>query len=72
MEIQGIWQRAGLSDPPVPLPKYSKALPGVTIGEGAVIGASSVVNKDIPPWSIAVGSPAKVIGTRDKVTVPDI
>ena len=47
-------------------------LPGVTIGEGAVIGANSVVNKDIPPWSIAVGTPAKVIGKRDKVTVPDI
>ena len=51
---------------------YSIVLPGVTIGEGAVIGASSIVNKDVPPWSIAVGAPAKVIGKRDKVTVPDI
>lgn len=47
-------------------------LPGVTIGEGAVVGANSVVNRDIPPWSIAVGAPARVIGERDKVTVPDI
>ena len=38
-------------------------MPGVTIGEGAVIGAGSVVTKDIPPYSIAVGSPAKVIKT---------
>lgn len=36
-------------------------LPGVTIGDGCVIGAHSVVNKDIPSASIAVGSPAKVI-----------
>lgn len=33
---------------------------GVTIGDGAVIGARSVVTKDVPPYSIAVGSPAKV------------
>ena len=38
-------------------------LPGVSIGEGAVIGAGSVVTKDIPPHSIAVGVPAKVIKT---------
>ncbi|WP_231458840.1 MULTISPECIES: acetyltransferase [unclassified Pedobacter] len=36
-------------------------LPGVTIGEGSIIGALSVVSKDIPPYSIAVGIPAKVI-----------
>lgn len=34
---------------------------GVTIGTGAVIGANSFVNKDIPPFAIAVGSPAKII-----------
>lgn len=36
-------------------------MPGVTIGLGCVIGALSVVTKDIPDYSIAVGSPAKVI-----------
>ncbi|KAK9238614.1 trimeric LpxA-like protein [Lipomyces kononenkoae] len=36
-------------------------LPGVTIGEGCTIGAGSVVTKDIPPFSVAVGSPARVI-----------
>ncbi len=36
-------------------------LPGVTIGEGAVIGAGSVVTKDIPPYVIAVGNPARVL-----------
>ncbi|CAH0334863.1 2,3,4,5-tetrahydropyridine-2,6-dicarboxylate N-acetyltransferase [Flavobacterium sp. CECT 9288] len=40
-------------------------LPGVTIGEGCVVGALSVVTKSIPPYSIAVGSPAKVIKEYD-------
>lgn len=38
-------------------------LPGVTIGDNCVIGAGSVVNKDIPANSIAVGNPCKVIKT---------
>jgi len=37
--------------------------PGVTIGEGAVIGANSVVNRDVPPNSLAVGAPARVLRT---------
>ena len=36
-------------------------LPGVTIGDNAVIGAGSVVTKDIPDWSIAAGNPCKVL-----------
>ncbi|SMQ51463.1 unnamed protein product [Zymoseptoria tritici ST99CH_3D7] len=36
-------------------------LPGVTIGEGCTIAASSVVSKSIPAWSVAMGSPAKVV-----------
>ena len=39
-------------------------LPNVTIGESTVIGAGSVVTSDIPPFSIAVGAPAKVIKKR--------
>ena len=38
-------------------------MPGVTIGQGAVIGAGSVVTRDIPPYSVAVGSPCRVIKT---------
>jgi tetrahydrodipicolinate N-succinyltransferase len=37
---------------------------GVTIGDGAVIGSGAVVTKDIPPYAIAVGIPAKVIRYR--------
>lgn len=37
---------------------------GVTIGKGCVIGAGSVVTKDIPPYSVAVGTPAKVVKSR--------
>jgi acetyltransferase-like isoleucine patch superfamily enzyme len=36
-------------------------MPGVTIGEGSIIGANSLVTDDIPPFTIAFGSPAKVI-----------
>lgn len=39
-------------------------LQGVTIGEGAIIGAGSVVTKDVPPYTVAVGVPAKVIKAR--------
>ena len=41
-------------------------LPGVTIGKHVVIGANSVVTKDIPDFSVAVGSPAKVIRRYDE------
>lgn len=38
-------------------------MPGVTIGEGCIIGAHAVVTKNIPAWSVAVGSPARVLRT---------
>lgn len=41
-------------------------LPGVTIGEGAVVGAGAVVSKDVPPYSIVVGNPARVIKQRNR------
>ncbi len=40
-------------------------LPGVTVGEGAIVGAGSVVTKDVPPLSVAAGNPARVIRTID-------
>ena len=37
---------------------------GVTIGDGAVIGANSFVNKDVPPFAVVAGNPAKLIRYR--------
>jgi len=39
-------------------------LTGVTVGRGSVVAAGSVVSRDIPPYSIAAGVPARVIGQR--------
>lgn len=39
-------------------------LPGVTIGRGSIIGAGAIVTKDVPPYSIAAGNPARVVKTR--------
>lgn len=47
-------------------------LPGVELGEGAVVGANSVVSKPVEPWTIVAGAPAREIGRRDPVTVPDV
>lgn len=43
-------------------------MPGVSIGNGVVVGAGSVVTKDLPDWSVAVGVPAKVIRYRKVVS----
>ena len=39
-------------------------LPGITIGEGALVGAGSVVTKDVPPNTVVVGNPARVLRKR--------
>ncbi len=48
----------------------SVILSGVEIGDGAVVGARSVVTKDVPPYAIAAGNPAKIIRYRfDEITI---
>lgn len=40
-------------------------LPGVCIGEGAILGAGAVVTKNVPPCAVVGGNPARIIGVRD-------
>ena len=51
-------------------------LSGVTIGKGAIIAAGSVVTKDVPPYSIVGGNPAKIIRYRNnkelRTTLPNL
>ncbi len=49
----------------------STILRGVSIGDGAVVGAHSLVNKDVPPYSIVVGNPAKIIRFRFEQNIID-
>jgi|HubBroStandDraft_5_1064220.scaffolds.fasta_scaffold315333_1 acetyltransferase-like isoleucine patch superfamily enzyme len=43
----------------------SIVLPGITLGEGCVVASGAVVTKDIPPFAVVAGVPAKVIGSRN-------
>lgn len=44
----------------------SLILKGVSIGEGAVVAAGSVVTRNVPPWTVVAGNPARKIGIRPK------
>jgi acetyltransferase-like isoleucine patch superfamily enzyme len=61
---QGIQAKGIKIEDDVWLGSGSIVLDGVTIGKGSVIGAGAVVTKNIPPYSIALGVPAKVIKER--------
>ena len=52
---RGAWIGAGAS-----------ILPGVTVGEYAIVGAGAIVTKDVPDYSVVVGSPARVVKTLDE------
>lgn len=45
----------------------SYIMPGVTVGKGCVIGVNSVVTHDIPNYSVAIGSPAKIVGSTKTI-----
>lgn len=44
---------------------WAIVLPGVTIGEGAVVAAGAVVTKDVEPWTVVGGNPARVLKRRE-------
>lgn len=52
---KGVWIGAGAT-----------ILPGVTVGEYAIVGAGAIVTKDVPDYAVVVGVPAKVVKTLDK------
>ena len=45
-------------------------LPHITVGEGALVGAGSVVTRDIPPYAVAYGNPARPVRTVDELPCP--
>lgn len=57
---RGAWVGAG-----------STILPGVTVGKWAIVGAASVVTKDVPDYAVAAGNPARVIRMLDKERFAD-
>jgi acetyltransferase-like isoleucine patch superfamily enzyme len=62
---QGISSKGIKIEDDVWIGSHTTILDGVTLGKGAVIGAGAVVNRDIPPYSVAVGVPAKVKKERE-------
>lgn len=46
--------------------EFVRVLKGVTIGEGSIVGANAVVTKDVPPYTVVAGNPAKVVKYLDK------
>jgi acetyltransferase-like isoleucine patch superfamily enzyme len=62
--LQGVTKRGIVIENDCWLGTGVKVLDGVRIGRGSVIGAGAVVTTDIPPYSIAVGVPARVVKTR--------
>jgi len=68
----------GMKTAPVRLEKDSFVgagsviLPGVTLGEGAVVAANSLVIADVKPWQVVMGVPARPVGRREPVNVPDL
>ncbi|MGF9964010.1 acyltransferase [Bacillus rhizoplanae] len=62
---QGIYTKKVVIQDDVWIGTRAIILPGVTIGEGAVVAANAVVTKDVEPYSIVGGSPAKKIGERN-------
>jgi acetyltransferase-like isoleucine patch superfamily enzyme len=72
IEDQGVTRQGIMIEDDCWLGHAVTVLDGVTIGRGSVIGAGAVVTKDIPPFSVAVGVPAKVVKSRKKNEVVNL
>ncbi len=46
--------------------------PGVTIGEGTVVGSGSIVTRDLEPWGVYMGSPARRVKDRPPGRIPEL
>lgn len=64
IDEQGLSYRGVVIEDDVWIGSKATIVDGVTVGRGAVIGAGAVVTRSIPPFAIAVGVPARVVGTR--------
>jgi acetyltransferase-like isoleucine patch superfamily enzyme len=64
---QGISYKGIVIEDDVWIGSKATILDGVTIGTGSIVGAGAVVTRSIPPYSIAVGIPSRVVGSRKEV-----
>lgn len=67
VEEQGFYHGHVQIDPDVIIFSNAVIMPNIIIGEGAVIGALSYVNKNIEPWSVNVGTPCRKVGERARL-----
>jgi maltose O-acetyltransferase len=66
MQLQGAWSKPVVIEDDVWIGTRSVILPGVRLGRGAIVGAGAVVTKDVPPYAIVGGNPARVIKYRQQ------
>lgn len=64
IQEQGVTRQGIVVDDDVWVGNRVIVLDGVTLGAGAVVGAGSVVTRDVPPGAVVVGNPARVVGAR--------
>jgi maltose O-acetyltransferase len=65
MRIQGVSSRKVIIEDDVWIGGNAVILPGVRVGRGSVVAASSVVNRDIPAYALAGGNPARILKSRE-------
>lgn len=64
MKEQGVTRESIIIEDDCWIASHSVVLAGVTIGRGSIVAAGSVVTKDVPPYTIVAGSPARVVRSR--------